>query len=280
MSWVNPSFLFGLQSVASGRNGVNVRELARRFWRLGIKLHLLWILAAVVLVAWFGPPRLFEETWQQVLVGLAVGGGVDGAITWFRKQAIYLPQSGFITGLIVAIVLAPGSPIWQVAAAVAVGILSKHLIRFQGRQVFNPAAVGLLAVIAFAGAIDGWWGDVTPWLVVLLGAFIVTRTRKWQAVAAFAAAWLLAAFVRMPALESIQSAARALPLFFMAVMLIEPMTTPALARVQVAYGVLAGVLAAVFMPLVPAVGLLASLLAANLCAPFIGRFLRPAVPRT
>lgn len=259
---------------------MSVENLARRFWQLGIKIHLLWILVAVVLVAWFGPPRLFEETWQQVFVGLAVGGGFDAATTWFRKRVIYFPQSGFITGLIVAIVLAPGSPLWQVAAAVAVGILSKHLIRFQRRQVFNPAAVGVLAAVAFAGAVDGWWADSLPWLIVLLGAFIIMRTRKLPTVIAFVLAWVGTLSVQTGiSLAALSAVAKALPFFFITVMLIEPMTTPALPRAQVAYGVLTGVLAAILLPIVPAVGLLASLLAANLCAPFINRFLRLTVSR-
>ena len=228
---------------------MTVNGLARRFWRLGIKIHLLWILAVVILAAWFGPPRLFEETWQQVLVGLAVGGGLDVAVTWLKKRIVYVPQSGFITGLIVAIVLAPGSPLWQVAAAAAVGILSKHLIRFERRQVFNPAAVGLLAVIAFAGATDGWWGDATPWLIVLLGTFIITRTRKWPAVAGFLVSWI--AVIALQAEGRIAAVLATLPLFFAAVMLIEPMTTPVRPRAQAAYGAATGIIAA-GLPLVAA----------------------------
>lgn len=251
---------------------MTVDGLARRFWRLGIKVHLLWVLAAVVLVAWFGPARLFSETWLHVLVGFVVGGGLDAAITWFRRHIVYLPQSGFITGLIVAVVLAPGSPLWQVAAAAALGVLSKHLIRFQHRQVFNPAAVGLAAIVLVAGAIDGWWGDGTPWLVALLGAFIVTRTRKWPTVIAFVAAWLLVTVV------PVANAVRTLPLFFIAVMLIEPMTTPALARTQLIYGLIAGGIASALAGALPSAGLVVSLLVVNLTVPLFNRFLRSAVP--
>lgn len=247
------------------------------FWRLGIKVHLLWILVAVVLVAWFGPPGLIGETWQQVVVGLAVGGGLDGVIAWFYRRVVYLPQSGFITGLIVAIVLAPGAPVWQVAVATAIGILSKYLIRFQRRQVFNPAAAGLAAAALCAGAVDGWWGDGTPWLVAFLGAFIVTRTRKWPTVAAFVVAWLLAVFVRAPSVEGVRGALQTVPLFFAAVMLIEPMTTPAFARAQVVYGFVAGGIASALAGVLPSAGLVATLLAVNCVAPLLNRFLRPTV---
>ncbi|MBI2624421.1 RnfABCDGE type electron transport complex subunit D [Candidatus Parcubacteria bacterium] len=258
---------------------MSVVDFARRFWQLGIKVHLLWILAVIVLAAWFSSAKLFAETWPQVAVGLTVGGGLDLALAWWRRRVLYLPQSGLITGLIVAIVLAPASPLWQVAAAAAMGILSKHVIRWRGRQLLNPAALGLAATVIFAGALEGWWGDVVPAYVAVLGAFIITRTRKWPVVAAFAAAWMFIAVVKAPQAHAVLGAVRTLPLFFVSVMLIEPMTTPAFPRAQVGYGMIGGLFAA-FGAALPRIGLSGSLLVINLLNPLISRLLRPRISPT
>lgn len=248
-----------------------MKDFIRSFWRQGIKIHLLWVLIVLILAQWVFWPGAFAVTWLQVLVGVAVGGVVDVALTWFRKRIVYLPQSGFITGLIVASILAPESAFWQVALAAAIAIAAKHVIRYQGRHIFNPAAAGLAAVILL-GAVAGWWLDQWPWLVAALGAFIVTRTRKWPTVFAFLLIWFLGSALQL----GLKGAASTTPLFFAAVMLIEPTTTPAVPRLQLVYGAVVGVLAVILATRTP-LGVLAALLAGNLTTPLIMQYSRAAV---
>lgn len=245
-------------------------EFFRRFWRQGIKIHLLWILIVLILAQWVFEAGVFVTTWQQVLLGAAAGGSADVFLTWLRKRVVYVPQSGFITGLIVASVLMPGTTLWQVVLAAVIGIAVKHGVRFQGRHIFNPAAAGLAAVIPL-GAVAGWWVDQLPWLVVLLGAFIVSRTRKWPTVLAFLFIWFLGSVLQV----GLQGAVSTVPFFFVAVMLIEPLTTPALSKAQAAYGAFVGVLTAFLIFRTP-LGALAALLLGNITVPFAVRYIRSA----
>ncbi|MBI4099200.1 hypothetical protein HY442_01565 [Candidatus Parcubacteria bacterium] len=247
-----------------------MEEFFRRFWRHGIKIHLLWILIVLILAQWVLGDGVFAATWQQVLVGAAAGGGADVLLTWLRKRTLYVPQSGFITGLIVASGLMPGTALWKVVFAAAMGIAVKHGVRVQGRHIFNPAAAGLAAGMLL-GAGAGWWLDQLPWSVALFGAFIVSRTRKWPTVLAFLLVWFFGSALQV----GFRGAASTTPFFFTAVMLIEPMTTPAWPKAQAAYGAFVGILT-VFLVFRTSLGALAALLLGNIMVPLAARYISPA----
>ena len=64
------------------------------------------------------------------------------------------------------------------AATAAVAVLSKYLITFRGRHVFNPSNFGLVPCFLLLGPeradpLEFWWGPLSPALVLAL-ALIVT----------------------------------------------------------------------------------------------------------
>ncbi|WP_431211269.1 hypothetical protein ACQ86N_36055 [Puia sp. P3] len=62
-------------------------------------------------------------------------------------------------------------------------VVSKYLLRFKGKHIFNPSAFGIAATILITG--DAWlspgqWGNgaILFFLVLTLGTIVVTRVQK------------------------------------------------------------------------------------------------------
>ena len=67
---------------------------------------------------------------------------------------------------------------WIFAATAAVSLLSKYLIRFRGRHVFNPSNFGLVLCFLMLGPeraepLDFWWGPMSTWLALALAIIVV-----------------------------------------------------------------------------------------------------------
>jgi Na+-translocating ferredoxin:NAD+ oxidoreductase RnfD subunit len=86
--------------------------------------------------------------------------------------------------LIVAMILTPHEP-WYVAACTsAIAVASKYVFRIRSTNVFNPAALALVATFYVFHTGQSWWGalpEITPLALVALiatGAFIADRVNK------------------------------------------------------------------------------------------------------
>ena len=82
---------------------------------------------------------------------------VDLAIVKARKQRFRVPLSAIITGLIIGSVAPISASLPLIVAAAMVAELTKFFIKAKARNVFNPAAVGLLVALAAFGAGEEWW---------------------------------------------------------------------------------------------------------------------------
>jgi Na+-translocating ferredoxin:NAD+ oxidoreductase RnfD subunit len=174
-------------------------------------------------------------------------------------------------------VLSPYEP-WYVAAATsALAVASKYIIRTRAANVFNPAALAIVATFYLFDTGQSWWGalsEITPFALILLfatGIFIADRVNKVPMVLAFLGIYYLlftvAAFVgeprrvaeifRVPDLNAV--------LFFAFFILTDPPTSPAKYRHQVVCGAIVATAAfAVFELLGASHYLLAGVLAGNL----------------
>jgi len=170
-------------------------------------------------------------------------------LRWRHKEWEY-PSGAVLTGLIIAMVLSPQEP-WYVAACTsAIAIISKYVIRSRSANIFNPAALGLVATFYIFDTGQSWWGalpEVTPWALILLvgtGVFISDRVNKMPMVLAFlgayyalftAAAFLgdpghVAEIFRTPDLQAV--------LYFALFILTDPPTSPVKYRDQMVCGAL------------------------------------------
>ncbi|MDG0793933.1 RnfABCDGE type electron transport complex subunit D [Cohnella ginsengisoli] len=217
----------------------------------------------LILLAFLGIASAASREWDGVknaLIAVASAVAFDAVCCLIERRKRIFLDGAFITGLIVALILSLTSPWYVVAATVAVSILSKHLLAYRKKPLFNPATFGLLLSVPIFHAQQSWWGafgDLPVWLlpVVLIGGFWVTnRIQKFPQVFSFAVVYLLALFVLASGIlpihaESLRTGgfydALRPPfinaaLFFAMLMLTDPPTSPAKTADQVLFGVIVG----------------------------------------
>ena len=211
-----------------------------------------------------------------VLGGMLGAAIVDTPILRWREGEWVVPDGAILTGLIIAMVLSPIEPWWVAAVTGAVGVLSKYVLRVGRANVFNPAALGLVATFYVFNTAQSWWGalpEVSPLALLLLfatGLFITDRVNKVPLVLSFLGTYYLlatgAAFVGAPAkvAELYRAPDLHAALFFAFFMVTDPPTSPPKARDQLVNGAITAVVSyAVFELIGAAYFLLAGLLAAN-----------------
>jgi Na+-transporting NADH:ubiquinone oxidoreductase subunit NqrB len=209
-----------------------------------------------------GPDPLQLVVTLAVLV--AVCAGVDAA----AQRVLNLPwrvESSLITAHILLFVLRPTldlTGLAGIAIAGAVASLSKYVLAWRGRHIFNPAAVGatvltLLSIAWPALGASSWWVG-TPALagpVILLGLAVLVRTEKLRVVSGFLVIAVAVAVVRVSVqlqeagvdielLEVLWPVLWSSPFLFLgAFMLSEPLTLPPRRWQQFTVAAVVGVLA-------------------------------------
>lgn len=204
----------------------------------------------------------------EILVSAAVLALACGITDLVAQSVLRMPrrlESSLITAAILLFVVRPTLEPLGLAGLALAGVaasLSKYVLAWRGRHIFNPAATGATVLtIVGIGAPDlgasAWWVG-SPWLaapVLVLGILLLARTERLPIVAVF---WLVAvvvAFVR----TTVQFQAAGFPvdvaavlvqvafsspfLFLGAFMLSEPLTLPPRRRQQFVVAVVVGVLA-------------------------------------
>jgi Na+-transporting NADH:ubiquinone oxidoreductase subunit NqrB len=145
------------------------------------------------------------------------------------------PKSALISALSLCLLLRTPSPMLAAAAA-AISIGSKPLIRIGGKHVFNPSNLGLVVVVLAserAWISPGQWGNAAlgAFAFVCLGSLVVRRAARSDVTWAFLAFWVAALFGRAawlgdpPAIPLHQLASGSL-LLFAFFMISDPKTTP------------------------------------------------------
>jgi Na+-translocating ferredoxin:NAD+ oxidoreductase RnfD subunit len=248
-----------------------------RFFRTPKGLVLLaW--APLVALAALEEATPWERLVLHMLTAVVVACALDAPYLRVETGRWQAPTSALLTGLIVGIILAPGTPLEVVAVASLVSILSKRLIRIGRDHLFNPAVVGLLWVGWQFGSGESWWGALANtsvlWLPVLLipGVLIAHRLNKLPLVLMFSgvyvALWTAGSY--LPLVQTQTAAEMFRPpflqagLFFALYMLTDPPTSPNLYPQQLWFGAVAAVGA--FVATLSGAGqlyLLAALLGAN-----------------
>ena len=178
----------------------------RRFLRTPKGLLLL-VLAAFAAIA--APHEGILPVARGLLSATLVAGLIDGIILRMRHGRWLFPSGAILTALFVAMVLSAHTPWPVVSITSALAIVSKYILRTRAGNVFNPAALALVALFPVFHAGQSWWGalpEVAPAIQVLLvvtGVFIADRVNRMPLVLAFLGAYYLlftvTAFVSDPA---------------------------------------------------------------------------------
>ncbi|MBI3260872.1 oxidoreductase [Candidatus Berkelbacteria bacterium] len=188
-------------------------------------------------------------------------------------------ESVYITAFIISLIVGPVADIAHlgvVAAITAAAIISKYLIVYRRKHVFNPAAFGVVLGALVLGTGASWWvGNSILLIPVLIGGLLVAqKIRRFDLVAAFLVTYaigfvlfgggpaqLLTLFINSPLV------------FFILVMLVEPQTSPGQSKHRIAFGAFVALVLTALQHFVPSVAfnLELSLLFGNLYAYFFGQ---------
>ena len=197
--------------------------------------------------------RDFTLRWEQMALTFAAGLATQAiALRVVRaKQGSLL--SAVITCFGLSILLRADS-LWVHPLAAAIAIGSKFVLRVNGRHVFNPANLGVMAALLLRPGTwvsPGQWGHdlaVAAWFVAL-GSLVTRKARRWDASWIFLAAFLGLVATRVlllgqnPAVLTHQLGNGAL-LLFAFFMLSDPMTIPNHRGARIGYAMLVAVVAA------------------------------------
>ncbi len=236
----------------------------------------LFTIVLLILTAIAAPHEGWRLVAPPVLGAIGAAMLVDAPLLRWRGGRWVFPDGAMLTGWIVALILSPHEP-WHVAAITAVvGVVSKYVVRARKANVFNPAAVALVATFYVFDTGQSWWGALPEmpigWITALLatGIFITIRMNKGPLVLAFLGVYFALAttfaYVADPGhvAELYREPDLHAALFFAFFMVTDPPTSPPKHRDQLVYGVMVAVVSfAVFELVGAAYFLLAGLLVAN-----------------
>jgi Na+-translocating ferredoxin:NAD+ oxidoreductase RnfD subunit len=212
----------------------------------------------------------------ELAAAVAVAGALDAVILRYRHRRWEFPSGAVLTALIAGMVLSAQVPWYLATVTSVVAVLSKYVLRTKAANVFNPAALALVATFYIFHTGQSWWGALPELpmaaIVVLFatGIFISYRVNKFPAVLAFLGVYYLlatlGAYVGDP--KTVAELYRApdlhAALYFAFFMVTDPPTSPPSARDQIVFGAITAAAAFTIFDVVhSAYFLLAGLLVAN-----------------
>jgi Na+-translocating ferredoxin:NAD+ oxidoreductase RnfD subunit len=250
----------------------SVLEL-RKFFRTPKGL-LLPILAVLVLIA--VPGQGVSETAPGLIAAVVIAGVLDAVILRSRRGHWNFPSGAALTALIAGMVLRAQEHWYVPVGASVIGVLSKYVLRSRACNIFNPAALGVIAAYHIFHAGNSWWGalpESSPVLQLVMvagGYFIADRVNKVPLVLVFLGCHFFlfsgAAFLADPqhVMEIFRAPDLQAALYFALIILTDPPTSPIKYRDQVKFGILVAVVSFVVFETTGVVYfLLAGVLAGN-----------------
>ncbi|UJF35646.1 RnfABCDGE type electron transport complex subunit D [Paenibacillus hexagrammi] len=219
-------------------------------WHKKPKSYVIISLAVILLIA-----ALLSSDSKGIFNAIVAGitaVGMDWICFRLRKRKKWIPDGAVITGLIIALILSTATTWYIVAITATMAILSKHLLVYKNKPVFNPAVFGLLLSILCFQTGQSWWGafgDLPAWTIGFLlvaGYAVTSRVNKFPQVFAFLSLYFLSLFLL--GLIHVGGAADAFrppfinaSLFFALFMLTDPPTSPVSNKDQVVFGLLSAI---------------------------------------
>jgi Na+-translocating ferredoxin:NAD+ oxidoreductase RnfD subunit len=182
--------------VAVGRPSVRIRGTSYPVLLPTLRDPRLHLAAVIISLQVLGQVAFeFRLSIAQILVAVLTCAVLEVGIALWRQRVILWPASALLTGNGVAFILrVPGTEhgdwwslhgAWIFAGAAALGLLSKYVIRWRGRHIFNPSNFGLVVCFltlsaARAEPLDFWWAPMSAWMVLALviivaGGFAILR---------------------------------------------------------------------------------------------------------
>jgi enediyne biosynthesis protein E5 len=181
---------------------------------------------------WLYATYFITSIFTQFLCELAFGKNDNSFFISFKKGI----PSALISSFGLCLLLKTN--VWWVAVFAAfVSILSKYIIRINGKHIFNPSALGIVAAILLTGKAwvnPGQWGSgiVILFAVLCLGFIVVTKVQNLSASLSFFVVFASLVFIRQiiylgwPMDYFLQTISTGSLLLFSFFMITDPKTTP------------------------------------------------------
>lgn len=192
----------------------------------------------------------------------------DLTLHYIKNKKLIVPYSAYITGLIVAMLLDTSTEIIVLLFVILVAIFSKHLIKWKGKHIFNPATFGMVFAGLFFTLTISWYGATSWPLILVTGLLLLYKIKQLTVGLSFYIFFgVLLTFNSIVSGVNIVSTLNGLLLagpllFFSFFMVTEPKTSPFTIKGQVLFGLLAATFSFTsqyFMPeFFPLIGLLAA----------------------
>lgn len=184
----------------------------------------------------------------------------------FFKKAIF-PNSAIISGFIVSGILDYRQPWFILVIFSTLTVLSKHIIRFKHKHIFNPANFSLFMATLFKIPLT-WNIESNILLIIIFGLYLVYTYRKFYHILGF-----LSLFVS-PFIISGINPFGIIGWFFLFIMLIEPKTSGYGMLRGFIFGSIAGITSFLMFKFMPRYDIfISSLLLANLFNPLLEKYL-------
>jgi enediyne biosynthesis protein E5 len=131
----------------------------------------------------------FGIRWQNALIIVSTALVVQFLGTRYARLPRFDPLSPLITSMSLTLLLRTDT-IGLAAAAAALAIGSKFLLRYQGKHIFNPANFALVSLMLLsdrAWVSSGQWGSaaIGAFVLACLGFLVLTRARRAETTIAF-----------------------------------------------------------------------------------------------
>src|SRR3989344_7175369 len=127
----------------------------------------------------------FSQTLPQLLIALATTILLDLIINYIKNKKIILPDSAAISSFFIATALSLGQAWYIPLIAGSAAILSKHVIKINGKHIFNPANFGLFTVILIFSAGIEWWASQILILVIILGVLLAYKMKRFHLILSY-----------------------------------------------------------------------------------------------
>ncbi len=129
----------------------------------------------------------FKVSVAQILLSILLCAVIEVSVALWREKVILWPASAIQTGVSVTFILrAAGTPhgdLWNLNGiqyfllAVVLSLVSKYLIRLDGRHVFNPSNFGIVWCLLVLGANRVfsehlWWAPLSPRMVLTMAVIV------------------------------------------------------------------------------------------------------------
>jgi len=136
----------------------------------------------------------FNRTPLQILLTVTVGCALDMGLHWiFCKQERLLPLSAYISMMSIGLLLNYAHNYYLLFLPAFFTIISKYIVTFRGRHVFNPSLFGLVCALVvghnlYSSAPAYQWGgswSIAAFMTTAACALFVFRIRRTPLIVAF-----------------------------------------------------------------------------------------------